>query len=83
MTPTPPTHSTLNRRLRTAVNIRLMGLPDDVDQVVAQLTEVLDVADISRPYPCRGGSRQVRVYLTVHSHNDADVPADGEGRNRR
>lgn len=35
------------------VKIRLMGLPDEVDEAA--------------PYPCRGNSRQVRVYAKVRT----------------
>lgn len=48
------------------MDVRLIGPPDEVRRVVAQLTEFYDLADVSRPYPCRGDNRSVRVYLTIH-----------------
>jgi hypothetical protein len=45
------------------MRIRLMGLPEEVTAAAEQIGTVLDVIDISAPYPCRGASRQVRLYL--------------------
>lgn len=47
------------------MQIRLMGLPNEVQAAVAALraTERLDVVEVSGECPCRGDSRQVRVYV--------------------
>ena len=47
------------------MNIRLMGLPVELDQFLAALSQadVLDVIEISGPYPNRGNSRMVRIYI--------------------
>lgn len=42
-----------------------MGLPDETAQAVDLLTRTFDVIDVSDPYPMRGASRQVRVYLEI------------------
>jgi hypothetical protein len=46
------------------VKIRLIGLPEEVEQAVGTLRTAFEVLRVSRPYPCRDG-RQVRVYLDV------------------
>ncbi|WP_285496114.1 hypothetical protein [Actinomadura sp. NBRC 104425] len=45
------------------LRIRLIGLPDDVAAGVEALGQVLDLVEVSEPYPCRGRSRNVRVYV--------------------
>lgn len=45
------------------MKIRLMGLPAEVDATVAALRVALDVVSVSSAYPCRGESREVRVYV--------------------
>ena len=47
------------------MKIRLWGLPAEVEQAVSILTDAyaLDVIEVSRPYPNRGDSRIVRVYI--------------------
>jgi hypothetical protein len=47
------------------VKVRLWGTPAEVDQATRQLVEVLDVVAVSGPYPDRGQSVLVRVYLEV------------------
>jgi hypothetical protein len=47
------------------VKVRLWGTPAEVDQATRQLVEVLDVVAVSGPYPDRGPSVLVRVYLEV------------------
>ncbi len=56
------------------MKIRITGLPVEVSETVRVLTEtrVLDITEISDPYPNRGNSRLVRVYI------DARMPDDGE-----
>ena len=42
------------------IKIRLMGMPVEVEALVAHLCEDLNVLSVSTPYPCRG-SKFVRV----------------------
>ena len=55
------------------MKIRLSGLPAEVDQAVSALSDAdaLDVIEVSSPYPNRGDSRIVRVYI------EAQFRADG------
>ncbi|MEU7743360.1 hypothetical protein [Nonomuraea sp. NPDC049158] len=45
------------------MKIRITGLPDEVDHAATEIARVLTVIETSTPYPCRGNSRQVRLYL--------------------
>jgi hypothetical protein len=47
------------------VKLRLHGTHPEVAQATRQLGQVLDVVAISPPYPDRGASVLVRVYLEV------------------
>jgi hypothetical protein len=47
------------------MRIRLTGLPVECQAVVDVLVATLDVVDVSEPYPNRGRSDLVRVYVTV------------------
>ncbi|MFC3982481.1 hypothetical protein [Streptosporangium jomthongense] len=47
------------------MKIRLFGLPDEVEQAVPLIEGAFDVVEPSDPYPSRGNSRQVRVYMEV------------------
>ena len=55
------------------MKIRLTGLPAEVTQTLQaiQETRTLDVTQVDGPYPNRGGSRLVRVYI------EAQLRADG------
>ena len=55
------------------MKIRLSGLPAEVHQAVSVLSDAdaLDVIEVSSPYPNRGDSRMVRVYI------EAQLRADG------
>ncbi len=55
------------------MKIRLMGLPAEIGPVLTQLQETrnLDVTQVDGPYPNRGDSRMVRVYI------EARLRADG------
>ncbi len=55
------------------MKIRLMGLPAEIGPVLTQLQETrnLDVTHVDGPYPNRGNSRMVRVYI------EARLRADG------
>ncbi|MBB2742881.1 UNVERIFIED_ORG: hypothetical protein FHR35_002703 [Microbispora rosea subsp. rosea] len=41
------------------MKVRIIGLPAEL------LTRTLDVIEISEPLPCRGVSRNVRIYAVV------------------
>jgi hypothetical protein len=47
------------------MKLRLHGTPAECDQAACRLAEVFDVASVSGPYPDRGPSRLVRVYLEL------------------
>jgi hypothetical protein len=52
----------------------------EVDQATRRLLEVLDVVAVSEPYPDRGASVLVRVYLEVRL--DLATPATPPGPSR-
>ena len=47
------------------MKIRLMGLPAEVDQAVTVIRDakIFDIAQVDGPYPNRGDSRMVRLYI--------------------
>jgi hypothetical protein len=47
------------------VKVRLHGTRQEVNQAARRLVQVLDVVAVSPPYPDRGASVLVRVYLEV------------------
>jgi hypothetical protein len=47
------------------MKLRLHGTPEEVTQATRRLAEVLDVVAVSDPYPDRGASELVRVYLEI------------------
>ena len=53
------------------VKIRLTGLPAEVQAAADRISRVVGVLETSRPYPRRGNSRLVSLYLDV----DLDAPA--------
>jgi hypothetical protein len=55
------------------MKIRLMGLPAEVESTLTEIqeTRTLDVIQVDGPYPNRGNSRMVRVYI------EAKLRADG------
>jgi hypothetical protein len=59
------------------VKVRLWGTPAEVDQATRRLVEVLDVVAVHGPYPDRGQSVLVRVYLEVRPDPPpSDPPPD-------
>ena len=54
------------------MKIRLMGLPSEVDQAVTIIRDakIFDVVQVDGPYPNRGRSRLVRIYV------EAQLPPD-------
>ncbi len=55
------------------MNIRIMGLPAEIEQTLQALrqTRTLDVIQVDGPYPNRGDSRLVRVYIQAQLHPDS------------
>ena len=55
------------------MKIRLTGLQAEIEPVLTQIreTRTLDVSQVDGPYPNRGNSRMVRVYI------EAQLRADG------
>jgi hypothetical protein len=47
------------------MTLRVHGTRDEVAAVTRRLVEVLEVGSVSAPYPDRGASRLVRVYLEI------------------
>jgi hypothetical protein len=47
------------------MKIRLMGLPSEIDQAVIMIRDakIFDVVQLDGPYPNRGRSRMVRLYI--------------------
>jgi hypothetical protein len=54
------------------MKIRLMGLPAEVNSTlqIIQETRTLDVIQVDGPYPNRGDSRMVRVYIQAQLRAD-------------
>ena len=68
------------------MKIRIMGLPAEVDHTVRVLQEnkELDVTEVNGPYPNRGNSRMVRVYVEARQPDryaifDADTGTQHSG----
>ncbi|MFC5187003.1 hypothetical protein [Actinomadura harenae] len=66
------------------MRIRLTGLPEELDAAVAELSTVLRVDEVSRPYPGRNSSRLVSLYLEARLSKAAcassDTPDDKKAR---
>jgi len=58
------------------MKIRLEGTPQECEQAAPLLGEVLDVVSVSDPYPNRGQSRLVRVYVEVRLGRERQVDRD-------
>ena len=59
------------------MKIRLMGPPAEIGQAIKALRDIpgLDVIQVDGPYPNRGDSRMVRMYIEARlSGRDGDVP---------
>ena len=54
------------------MKIRITGLPAEVTQAITLLTATpaLDLTEVSDPYPNRGRSRLVRVYIDAQLRPD-------------
>ena len=57
------------------MKIRLMGLPAEITQTLTaiQQTSTLDVIQVNGPYPNRGDSRLVRVYIEAQLRTDSEA----------
>jgi hypothetical protein len=55
------------------VKVRLHGTTGEVAEATRRLVEVLDVVSVSDPYPDRGPSVLVRVYLEVRLAHPDDL----------
>jgi hypothetical protein len=62
------------------VKLRLHGTPAECDQAAHRLAEVFDVVSVSGPYPDRGPSRLVRVYLELRLHPAPPTARAGPGQ---
>ncbi len=58
------------------VKIRLEGTPEECQQAAPRLAEVFEVVSISDPYPNRGRSRLVRVYLEIRLASERHADQD-------
>jgi hypothetical protein len=56
------------------MRIRLHGTTEELHTTLTVLRRVLDVVEVSRPYPDRAPSRLVRVYLTTTPPAPAPAP---------
>jgi hypothetical protein len=61
------------------VRLRLHGTPTEVAATLTALTEVLTIADISRPYPDRSPSTNIRVYLDAMPRMTTDATRQPRG----
>jgi hypothetical protein len=59
------------------VKIRLEGTQEECQQATPRLAELFEVVSISDPYPNRGRSLLVRVYVEVRLDRDRQVDEDG------
>jgi hypothetical protein len=58
------------------VKIRLEGTPQECQQA-PRLAELFEVVSVSDPYPNRGASRLVRVYVEVRLGDQRHADHDG------
>ena len=65
------------------MKVRLHGTPAEVDQATLRLVEILDVGSVSEPYPDRGASVLVRVYLEIRLCPAASATPPGPSRAAR
>lgn len=57
------------------VKLRIEGLPEEVAATVAWLRASFVVLEESAPYPNRGASKFVRVYVTIKSEAPPEAGA--------
>jgi hypothetical protein len=56
------------------VKIRLVGTLEECLDAQERLTRVFEIVEISRPYPSRGQSRLVRVYVELRLDPERPPP---------
>jgi len=61
------------------VKIRLVGLPGEVQSAADRIGQVVAVLETSRPYPRRGTSRLVSLYLEADLGADSAPTQSGDG----
>lgn len=59
------------------MKIRLVGTLEECLDAQEQLNKVFEIVEISRPYPSRGPSRLVRVYIEVRLDPERTPPTPG------
>jgi hypothetical protein len=64
------------------VKVRLHGTLGEVAEATRRLVEVFDVVSVSEPYPDRGASVLVRVYLEVRLDPTSPANPAPAGRDR-
>jgi hypothetical protein len=65
------------------VKLRLHGTREEVAEATRRLLEVLEVVAVSPPYPDRGASVLVRVYLEARLTPPGPAAPPGRGRTTR
>jgi len=60
------------------MKLRLEGTPDECEQAAALLGQTFAVVSVSDPYPNRGRSRLVRVYVEVRLDPEPTLPGPAE-----
>lgn len=58
------------------MKIRIEGTPQECQQATPRLAEVFDVVSISQPYPNRGQTRLVRVYVEIRLADQRQADQD-------
>ena len=64
------------------MRLRLHGTPAECETAARRLAEAFDVVAVSGPYPDRGPSRLVRVYLELRLDPAPGSSASQVGRDR-
>ncbi len=60
------------------MKIRLHGTEDECRELAGRLPAITDVLSVSEPYPDRGASRLVRVYIEAARATPARLPGPGQ-----
>jgi hypothetical protein len=58
--------------LEEPLKIRIIGLPDEATQAANLIARIFDVIEISGLIPCRGATRNVRIYAEVRLPQPAE-----------
>jgi len=65
------------------MKLRLHGTPEECREALERVSTVLHVVSTSDPFPDRGASVLVRVYLEARVPEDTIGGARGRGRSKR